>query len=385
MAHSPLPPFAGWAGPRNPKLLIIGEAWGENEYQTRQPFVGASGTELWRMLGEAIPDVYPEQHAASLREAYTLGNAWIRNRKTWLDLAGIAFTNVLNLQPPANHLEALCSPKKDLPASYGLPSVSQGLYLRPEYLPEVSRLLEEISVTKPNCILAAGNTACWALLRATNISAIRGTVTASVVEPVIKVIPAFHPAAILRQWNWRPITVADIIKAWREAEFPEIVRPERQVMINPTMDDLVNWRNWILDGAEPPLLAVDIETQWGGIKCIGFAWNRSAAMAIPFLDQSKRPCHYWSTKEEELSAWMVVRDVLESNIPKLFQNGMYDLQYILRWGIRPRNLAHDTMLLHHSLYPEMRKGLGFLASIYSNESAWKLMGRPKADTVKRDE
>ena len=76
---------------------------------------------------------------------------------------------------------------------------------------------------------------------------------------------------------------------------------------------------------------------------------------------------------------------MESNIPKLFQNGMYDLQYIFRWGIKTRNAAHDTMLLHHSLYPEMRKGLGFLGSIYSNEAAWKMMGRPKADTVKRDE
>jgi hypothetical protein len=33
----------------------------------------------------------------------------------------------------------------------------------------------------------------------------------------------------------------------------------------------------------------------------------------------------------------------------------------------------------------MNKGLGFLASIYSNESSWKLMRRRKADTEKADE
>jgi uracil-DNA glycosylase len=384
MSHTALPAFGGWAGPRNPRLLIVGEAWGENEFQTRQPFVGTSGLELWRMLGEALPDIYPEQHAASLREAYTLGNAWIRNRKTWLDLASISYTNVLNLRPPANKIESLCCGKTLLPISYSHPPMARGLYLRPEYLPEVDRLLEEINESRPNCIIAAGNSACWALLHSTNIGSIRGATTLSTTEPVTKVVPTYHPAAVLRQWSWRPITVADIIKAAREAERPELIRPERLVLINPSMFDLVNWRDWILKNP-PELLSVDIETQWKAIKCIGFAWSPSAAITIPFLDQSKPHCHYWTTKEEEKSAWLVVRDVLESNIPKLFQNGMYDLQYIFRWGIKTRNAAHDTMLLHHSLYPEMRKGLGFLGSIYSNEAAWKMMGRPKADTVKRDE
>jgi len=43
------------------------------------------------------------------------------------------------------------------------------------------------------------------------------------------------------------------------------------------------------------------------------------------------------------------------------------------------------MLLHHALYPELPKGLGFLGSIYTNEASWKLMRRERSDTVKRDE
>jgi hypothetical protein len=42
------------------------------------------------------------------------------------------------------------------------------------------------------------------------------------------------------------------------------------------------------------------------------------------------------------------------------------------------------MLLHHALYPEMQKGLGFLGSIYSNEPAWKLL-RGKAEELKKDD
>lgn len=380
-----LPPFSGWSGPRNPRLLIVGEAWGQHELQTRQPFVGPSGIELWRMLGEALPDVAPHQHEASLREAYRFGDGWVRNRRIWLDMAGIAYTNVLNLRPHDNKIESLCCRKADLPAGYPFPSISLGHYLQPDYLPEVDRLMEEIQIARPNCIVAAGNSACWALLHATNISAIRGTVTTAIINnSPIKVLPTYHPAAILRQWNWRPITVADLIKAYREAQSPELVRPTRQVLINPTLHNIISWKDWLL-ASPPPLLAVDIETKGGQISCIGFAWSRSAALTIPFLDQSQPHWHYWSTHADEKSAWLACRDILESPIPKLFQNGTYDLQYIIRWGIRPQAVEHDTMLLHHSLYPEMRKGLGFLGSIYTNESAWKLMSRPKADTSKRDE
>jgi hypothetical protein len=242
-------------------------------------------------------------------------------------------------------------------------------------------LLEEIDATRPNCILAAGNTACWAVLQATNISAIRGSVVNSVTTPTVKVLPTFHPAAVLRQWSWRPITVADIIKAYREAQHPELIRPERSILINPTMHELVHWRDEMLLELPPDMMAVDIETHAQQITTIGFAWKRDAGISIPFAAHP----HYWSTHAEEKSAWLIVRSVLESNIPKLFQNGMYDLQYIIRWGMRPNNVAEDTMLLHHALYPELRKGLGFLGSIYSNESPWKLLGRRKADSVKRDE
>jgi DNA polymerase I-like protein with 3'-5' exonuclease and polymerase domains len=79
-----------------------------------------------------------------------------------------------------------------------------------------------------------------------------------------------------------------------------------------------------------------------------------------------------------------VQALLESEIPKVFQNGMFDINYLTRAGIYVRNCAHDTMLLHHVLYPELPKGLGFLGSIYSNESAWKLL-RKHGEELKRDE
>ena len=70
---------------------------------------------------------------------------------------------------------------------------------------------------------------------------------------------------------------------------------------------------------------------------------------------------------------MLVGQLLRNPSVKLFQNGVFDLSYLLRMGFVVNNCQHDTMLLHHALYPELLKGLGFLGSIYTSEPAWKLM------------
>lgn len=362
---------------------------------TRQPFVGWSGKELWTMLGEAMPDQGQELHRAA-RRAFKYDNAWIRHREPWLAEVSISFTNVLNLRPLANRIGELCCRKAELPAGYNMPALGtqgknlpNGPFLRSEYLPELERLMQEIWESQPNLIVAMGNTACWALLHATNIGSIRGAVAEARGqrgEALVrkKVLPTYHPAAVLRQWSWRPIVVADLIKAAREAQFPEIIRPQRRVLINPTLVELIKWTGEIL-ASRPKLMAVDIETGAGQIKCIGFGVSRSEAIVIPFVDLAHPSGSYWPQSTDELKAWGLVKELMESQIPKLFQNGAYDLQYIAKMGIRPVNCLEDTMLMHHSLFPEMLKGLGFLGSIYTNESSWKLMNRPKADTEKRDE
>ena len=185
---------------------------------------------------------------------------------------------------------------------------------------------------------------------------------------------------MLRQWAWRPIVLADLIKCSREAQFPEIIRPERQVLTNPTLDEIAEWFS-----RPAEMYSCDIETGARQIKCIGFARSKSDSIVIPFVDLQKPGGNYWATIEDEIKAWKLVRDALEGPIPKLGQNFMYDLQYLYRAGIRPRNCLHDTMLLHHSLFPEMQKGLGFMGSIYTNEAAWKLMRYEKVDSEKRDE
>ena len=119
---------------------------------------------------------------------------------------------------------------------------------------------------------------------------------------------------------------------------------------------------------------------------IGFARSRSEALVVPFVRDDGTS--YWPTESDELTARHFCNSLLSSRIRKVTQNGLYDIQYMLDEGFELRGFDEDTMLLHHSLYPEMLKGLGFLGSIYSSEPAWKLMrGKNVNDTeeFKRDE
>jgi uracil-DNA glycosylase len=352
------------------------------------PFVGASGQELFRMLGEAMPTVNPMLHA-EIVELFRYGLAWVRRRDEWFEAAGVGLTNVFDFQPAGNKIESLCGNKKETSNVLDLPAIARAMYLRPEYLPELARLALELDTLRPNLVVALGNTACWALLRATNIGMLRGTATCGAMTSgqagwLGKVLPTYHPAAVLRMWAWRPIVVADLTKAAREAQFAEIRRPTRRIIINPTIAECEAWADETLIDP-PPMLSVDIETGAGQIKCISFARTRSEAIVIPFVDLEVSSGSVWPTPDEELVAWNVVGRLLNCPSVKLGQNFIYDLQYLTRMGFAPRACLEDTMLLHHSLFPELQKGLGFLGSVYTNEASWKLMNRPKADTEKADE
>jgi hypothetical protein len=155
------------------------------------------------------------------------------------------------------------------------------------------------------------------------------------------------------------------------------------LLVNPTIEEVENWTEETLR-LRPSKLSADTETSHRMITMISFSRSKSNGIIIPFVDETKKGFSYWPTLELELRAWKCVERLLDSPIPTLWQNGLYDLQYVLPMGLRAR-VDEDTMLLHHSKYPEMNKSLGFLGSIYTSEPSWKMMRTAKADTEKRDE
>lgn len=341
-----------------PKIMLVGEAWGAEEEIARAPFVGASGKILNGMLAQV----------------------GIRRDDCYL-------TNVFNLRPePTNDVKNLCGPKAQALAGY--PALQSGKYVRAEFTSELERLYSEIQKVQPSLIIALGATPAWALLETSGIRKIRGAPSllsdriAKKVGKQIKVFPTYHPAAVMREWKLRPIVLADLAKATREATFPDLRRPSREIWIEPTIDDLRYFGRTFIDPSRD--LSVDIETARDQITCVGFAPSIDRAIVVPFVDATTDDGNYWPTLQDEREAWRIVREWC-SRDGVVGQNFLYDTHFLWRrYGITIPGSADDTMLMHHALQPEMEKGLGFLASIYTDELPWKFM-RAKHETVKRED
>jgi uracil-DNA glycosylase len=363
-------------------IVFVGEALGESEVRLGGlPLVGPSGAELLRMLGEAKVIDLTVTDREYLRKYYSENNP-AHIDAIWQCHPEVYRTNVFQIPLPKNDIENLCGPKAEgIP---GYPALLKSKYVRAEYEHELDRLASELIALDPNVVVVLGNTPLWALAGQTGISKVRGTTLPSTKTVLdFKLLPTFHPANVIRDWSQRPVVIADFIKAARESAFPEIRRPPREIWIEPTYEDIITFRDTYIRGCD--LLSTDIETSGQRITCIGFAPSADRAIVIPFDDERSKSGCYWPTWEDEYRVWTVVRGILEDQtVPKLFQNGAYDIAFLWRaYGIPTMGAAEDTMLLSHALQPELKKGLGFLGSIYSDEGSWKHM-RKKTETIKRD-
>lgn len=363
--------------------ILLGEAYGENEAKLGRPFVGPSGVELLRMLNESGLIELTAFDRDYINDFYKTGNPALLDA-VWSLHPEVYRTNVFNLHPPGNRLEHFCGPKAG--AIPGWPALLTSKYVRREFERELERLGDEILSTDPNLIICLGNSALWALAGRTGVSKLRGTtLLSSHCISGYKLLPTYHPAAVLRQWELRPTTIADLMKASRETDYPDIRRPPREIWIEPSIEDIERFIAEEITPLSNPLLSIDIETSGNRITCLGIAPSGQVGIVIPFDDSRQKSGCYWPSVTAEKQVWEIIRRVLEdTSTRKLFQNGAYDISFLWRaYGIRVYGACEDTMLLHHALHPESLKGLGYLGSIYSDEGAWKYM-RKATETIKRD-
>jgi uracil-DNA glycosylase len=363
-------------------ILFIGEAMGENEAKISRGFVGVTGAALLQMLHDAGVIRFTPEDRSFLSKFYKSYDPWMLDA-IWQLHPEIARTNVFQLHPPGNDLAFFCGPKAE--SIPGYPSLVKSGYVRKEFFHELDRLGDEILALDPNLLVCLGNTALWALCGHTGITKLRGTTCVSThTISGYKLLLTYHPSAVTRQWELRPTTVADLSKINREKDHPDVRRPPCEIWTEPSLEDIREFISRYILGC--PLLSVDIETSGSQITCIGFAPRQDLALVVPIHDTRQASGSYWPTADAELSCWQLIRSVLEDRtIPKLFQNGLYDIAFLLRSkGIRVRGARDDTMLLHHALQPESLKGLGYLGSIYTDHGPWK-SERMKSDTIKRDE
>lgn len=328
-------------------IAFVGEAPSDEEEEKGVPLVGPSGR-----IFNAV-----------------LRSAGIDRRECWVG-------NVFDEKLPENNVANWCYSTAEARAQGWTgtpPPIGKLGVLRPEHAWHLQRLAEELEAVRPSIIVPLGGTALWAFTGNDSIGEVRGAAAlARYVAPGVKIFPTFHPAYIQKDWRYFSVVIGDFVRAMEEARRgPELQLPDIRAVLEPTIEDLRVWRPRLL-GAD--LLSNDIETAWGFITCIGFSPSAGEALVVPFVDIRQPDKSYWRTPEEELDALRFVKEVLESPVPKLGQNYLYDTFWLLwKWGIRPMNFREDTRVLHHSLYPELPKSLAFMGASYTDQGPWKMM------------
>lgn len=238
----------------------------------------------------------------------------------------------------------------------------------------VAQLYKEIDEINPNVILACGKAASVALCGVAHVATKRGYVYPSVgLKRMTKVIPTHHPAQAVRgMFTYRHMITNDLKKARVESAFPELIRPERNLVYSFNhVDEAVAWIEYLY---KQPKISVDIEVINFEVSCINLSASPDVGVVIPIADR-------W-TLEEELVIWRKLAWLLENDSVKILQNAIFDIQFMLsRYGIFMKGEIRDTMIGHSCMYPELPKGLGFLGSIYCGaQQYWKDM--VKFDDIK---
>ena len=347
-------------GPIPANIMLVGEAWGDQEERTGLPFQGASGQELNRMLHDA---------GIMRSECYT--------------------TNVVNARPPLNDIEKWVTVKrKDIQPDM---SKLRDRWVKPIVKQGFDRLLREIHLVQPNIIVALGSTALWALTGAWGITKWRGSqlrcqldrslylegVLGPTDEPWSgKLIPILHPALVLRDYSQRQITVQDLKRVARERGSSEYSNePNWRFVVRPSYEvveaTLLRLTERVAAG-ELEWIDFDLETRAGHIACAGISWTLEDALSIPFMSLDDR-AGYWTFPEQEAHVvWLLYLLLTHPKVKIRGQNLLYDCQYTYRhWHFVP-NVKQDTMIAHHSVFCGMPKSLDFLASLYcSHYKQWK--------------
>lgn len=331
-------------GPVPARIAIIGEAPGENEIRAGIPFIGASGQLLDSLLAKA---------------GLSRESCWV--------------ANICNDRPPGNDISEWISDRKTPPSP--LWKHHNGKWCEPRVIAGIEKLNRELKEVSPSVIIALGNTPLWALTGKTGISKWRGSRLDGPNGSIL--IPTFHPAAVLRELSLSPVSVMDLTRARNLLEGTQ--KPhDYNFTINPSfttakaaLEELLS-RADNLPLGDALLLSGDLETRLGHIACLGIASSSRDAICIPFLELNKVNPFYWPEEEEVELVYLIQKLLTHPRINWVGQNFLYDCQYFFRfWGVIPPRVW-DTMIGHHSIYSNMRKGLDFLSSMYAHDHVyWK--------------
>jgi uracil-DNA glycosylase family 4 len=312
-------------GPINATVAIIGEGPGDTEVRRGLPFVGGAGHLLWDSL-----------------------------RPTGLHRANTYVTNVVKRQISLSRRgnERNIVHRDELKKWMGL------LEWELEQLPNVKT------------IFILGNYALEAILGEIGITNWRGSVVDCRINSRVagKAVITINPAYAQRELKFEPIFRMDCLRL--KAVVEGTYKPyEIEHLINPTYKEALKFIDDLKKAKKPT--SVDIEVMNMETACIGLANDPHRGMCINWRGITE---NVYSTREE-YNILSALHDLGVSHnrnkVPIIGQNSQFD-QYWL--GIKdwlPMPFTDDTLLMHHTLYPQLPHGLAFLCSQYTTHPFYK--------------
>lgn len=188
-----------------------------------------------------------------------------------------------------------------------------------------------------------------------------------------KCIPTFDMTRIQKQYELGLYQELALRRALAESKTTTYERTPERFLLNPSVEETLAVLDFLLT---QPTLAVDVETGYGQINTVGFAWSPSDAIAINVLPARLEDHGYYRL-------WQAIARVLEGPSLKVFQNFIYDTSYFSAYGIRVSHTFHDTMWAQKFLYPELDMNLGNVGRMYTNRPYWKDDGKVEHEEGKK--
>ncbi len=309
-------------GPLDCDICFVGEAPGETEVRLGRPFAGVSGQLFDTMLYKA----------RILRGSCRIDN-------------------VLQFRPADNNITPYIEFKS-----------ATRVIESPAFKQARTALLERLSQCSAKVIVPLGNVALYALTGLQGIFKYRGSIMTSALLPGRKIIPTIHPSAALREYKTQHLVQMDLSRIREQSAFSEVRLLQRNFNLNPSFDEAIAY----IDSCNAlPAVAFDIEVppSVGEMTHFALAKSPTDAMCIPLFENH---CDIFTPDHEatllkHLSALLANPQVL-----KIGQNISYELTFLHnRYGfiIRP---VEDCMVATGIIYPDFKKDLGFIVSIYCN-------------------
>ena len=324
-------------GPKCPRAILIGEAFGEQEEEQGEPFVGRAGSVLNSLLTQA---------GLPREECYVTNLLNARPSPGSNDISPLFRNGALTSLGQA-HQRALLDELVaiDCKLVFPLGNVALAAICGAEFVASVRTAAEDAAYEAPEGITK------W-----------RGSPLASPLLPGRLVLPTLHPSYIARgAWAEAWLVTRDFAKGLRIAA--EGAR-KYSVHVAQSADEALSI---IARASAQPLVCSDIETPDQQLECFCLCWQEQVSYVIPI---GRR----WAASDRRkiISAY---RTLLEAPVGPtlLWQNGNYDTFWLERFeGIRaclPR--CEDSMYLFSCLYPELKKKLAVLNSLYTDLPFYK--------------